>query len=237
MILVTKLIQGRAKWLGMLMVAALLVLGGCGNSQSSSDESSSSSSATSQSSQTNASTQAVQKAKKLIASGEYEQALTTLQDVSAPSTKVKSLISEVKQLIQAESDYKNGNYNSATDSTTTLQKSDINEVQQAAAGLADKITSAKNSDSSSTSSVTSSGSTSSSSNSSSSATTDENSIISKFASAVGYYGKSGYSFTIDGQSGQTYTIEVRKDNQDGSVANLVGIYQYNASTGAVTKTN
>jgi hypothetical protein len=183
---VTKLIQGRAKWFGMLMVAALLVLGGCGNSQSSSDESSSSSSATSQSSQTNASTQAVQKAKKLIASGEYEQALTTLQDVSAPSTKVKSLISEVKQLIQAESDYKNGNYNSATDSTTTLQKSDTNEVQQAAAGLADKITSAKNSDSSSTSSVTSSGSTSSSSNSSSSATTDENSIISKFASAVGY---------------------------------------------------
>lgn len=213
------------------MVAALLVLGGCGNSQTSGDSSSSSSStATSQSSQSNASTQAIKKAKTLIADGEYAQALTTLQDVTSPSTKVKNLISEVKQLIQAESDYKNGNYNSAENSTNTLQKSDTDEVQQAASGLADKISSAKSSSSSATTS---------SQASSTSATSDENqnTVISKFASAVGFYGKSGYSFTIDSQSGQTYTIEVRHDNQDGSVANLVGIYQYNASTGAVNKTN
>lgn len=234
--------------LGVLVVVAGITLSGCGNGNQNSSQSSSTSSSATTSSTSNASTKAVKAAKQLIASGNYEKALTTLQDVASPSAKVNNLISEVKKLIQAESDYKTGRYTSAESSTATLKQSSNDEVSQAANDLAGQIKTAKNSDST-TSSSTSSATTSSTSsnsravtNSSSSTTTtttdeDDNSVIAKFASAIGYYGKSGYGFTITSQSGQNYTIEVRQDNEAGDVANLIGIYHYNSSTGAVSKVN
>ncbi|WP_054726558.1 hypothetical protein [Paucilactobacillus hokkaidonensis] len=86
------------------------------------------------------------------------------------------------------------------------------------------------------SSVANNSSSSSTSSAATTTDTDSNSVVASFARAVGYYGKSGYTFNITGQSGSTYTIEVRQNNQAGDVANLIGIYQYNLSTGAVNKT-
>ena len=65
---------------------------------------------------------------------------------------------------------------------------------------------------------------------------DSNTVISQFASAAKLYGQSDLSFMITAQSGSDYTIEVRQNNAASDSANLVGIYQYNATSGAVSKT-
>lgn len=241
MIFLTRRFNKQVKLVGLFAVALTLILGGCGNSNSQSKNSNDNSTKSSVTSSSNSTTssKAITKARQLIADGDYEQALSTLQGISSPSTKAKNLITDLKKLIQAESDYKNGNYSSAESSTNSLQQSDTTEVSNAAASLSSKIDSAKTSSaaSSSTSGTAAANNASSSTASSTTSDSTNNSVISKFASAIGLYGKSGYGFTIDSQSGSTYTIEVRQNNQANDVANLVGIYQYNSSTGAVTKTN
>ncbi|WP_010623201.1 hypothetical protein ABTQ33_10420 [Paucilactobacillus suebicus] len=237
----SKTVRNQMKIFTVIAIACTLVLSGCGNGKqdSKSSNTSGSNAQTEQSTTKNDAQRIVKKAKKLITAGEYEQALSLLQKIKSPTNQDKRLIKDVKKLIESESDYKNGNYSSAESSTNSLQQSDTTEVSNAAASLSSKIDSAKTSSaaSSSTSGTVAANNASSSTASSTTSDSTNNSVISKFASAIGLYGKSGYGFTIDSQSGSTYTIEVRQNNQANDVANLVGIYQYNSSTGAVTKTN
>ncbi|MCG4778273.1 hypothetical protein L0P10_15420 [Eggerthella lenta] len=51
------------------------------------------------------------------------------------------------------------------------------------------------------------------------------------------FNQSSYGIIPEGKDGDVYTFEVRQNNDDNTVAHLIGIYQYNAATGAVTKIN
>lgn len=61
-------------------------------------------------------------------------------------------------------------------------------------------------------------------------------VISGFANKNGF-NKKGYGIIPVQKNGNTYRFEVRQDNADNSVANMVGIYEYNSSTGSTTKVN
>lgn len=222
---------------GTVTVVSIGVLAGCGNESSSKNTSSSSSSAA----QVSPATKAYKAANKLIKAGKYQQALDKLEATSQKTSKIKGLIANLKTLIQAKEDYSNNNYEEAQSGVDTLNSnsgSSSRELKQEVSSLATKVKQAQDTQSTSSAQGASSSTTASSASSSSSATNSNqtNSIVSSFAKAAGYYGKSGYMFNITGQSGSVYTVEVRQDNQAGDVANLIGIYQYNPTTGAVNKT-
>lgn len=61
-------------------------------------------------------------------------------------------------------------------------------------------------------------------------------VIDAFADKMNF-NDSSYGIIPEGKNGNVYTFEVRQNNDDNSVSHLIGIYQYNAVTGAVTKTN
>ncbi|KIS04162.1 hypothetical protein [Paucilactobacillus wasatchensis] len=215
--------------LGTLTLLSIGVLAGCGSKNTSNNASSSSSSVA----KVSAATKAYNAANKLIKAGKYQQALNKLQAATHQTSKIKGLIANLKTLIAAKEDYGNSNYADAQSGIATLKSNESassTELKQEAATLATKVTQAQKMQSSSSSSAVAS------SGSSSTASSTADSVIPNFAKAAGYYGKSGYQFDVTGQTGSTYTIEVRQNNQAGDVANLVGIYQYNSTTGGVTKT-
>ena len=49
------------------------------------------------------------------------------------------------------------------------------------------------------------------------------------------FGQQGYGIIPVSQNGDVYRFEVRQSNADNTVANLIGIYDYNADTGVVTQ--
>lgn len=122
-------------------------------------------------------------------------------------------------------------------------------MRNAYADLQSKVSSAQGSTSSQTSSSTNnskqtnkqSGSTSAATQQSSSAAnqaaSDETSdnVVQQFANKMGFSGSQGYQIMPTGKTGNVYKFEVRQNNSDNTVANLIGIYQYNSQTGAVTK--
>lgn len=222
--------------LGSFSLLLAVGLAGCGSANQASSSKSDSSSVTS-SSTTAAS--AYKAANKLIDEGKYDAALAKLKD--APQTsKIKGLIKNLKTYMAAKDSYSSQDYDSAQSSINTLKSnanSSSSELQQKVSGLENKVQAAQDTQSTNSSNAASQGTTNSAASSSSaSSATDTNSIIASFAQAAGYYGQSGYSFNITGQSGSTYTIEVRQDNSAGDVANLVGIYSYDSSTGSVSQT-
>ncbi|WP_137597722.1 hypothetical protein [Paucilactobacillus kaifaensis] len=222
--------------MGTLTVVSVGVLAGCGNSSTTQDTSSSNSS----SAKVSPATKAYQAANKLIEAGKYQQALDKLQATSQPTSKIKGLIANLKTLIQAKEDYNNKNYEDAQTGVDTLNDnadSSSRELKQEVSSLAKKVKQAQDTQSTSSTQNTSSNTTATASSSSVAANSDQsNSIVSSFAKAAGYYGKSGYMFNVTGQTGSVYTIEVRQNNDAGDVANLIGIYQYNPTTGSVNKT-
>ena len=52
---------------------------------------------------------------------------------------------------------------------------------------------------------------------------------------MGFTGEKGYSIIPTSANGSVYKLEVRQNNSDNTVSNMIGIYQYNSQTGAVTK--
>lgn len=61
------------------------------------------------------------------------------------------------------------------------------------------------------------------------------SVVEAFANKMGFTGEKGYSIIPTSANGNVYKLEVRQNNSDNTVSNMIGIYQYNSQTGAVTK--
>lgn len=110
--------------------------------------------------------------------------------------------------------------NSSTSSNSAVTTPSQSTTSQAASSQAQATTTPNNNTNTSSTATTT--------------PTDQNTIIGNFAKAAGYYGSSNYSFMVTGQSGSDYTIEVRATDGDSQVQNLVGIFDYNASTNTYT---
>lgn len=61
------------------------------------------------------------------------------------------------------------------------------------------------------------------------------SVVEAFANKMGFTGEKGYSIIPTSANGNVYKLEVRQNNSDNTVSNMIGVYQYNSQTGAVTK--
>lgn len=216
--------------LGAATLTASVLLAACGqqttNSQSASHHSSSATpSAESESSK------AYHSANKLIKQGNYQAAYNKLNNVNHRSQQVSNLSADLAGYLDAKDQYSNGNYDQAANKLTNL-KSSSPAMKSVYTALQNKITNAKKT--SSSNSVASSSASSSSASSQVASSQDSSSAVNNFANKMGFHGN-GYQITPTTKNGNDYRFEVRQNNQDNSVANMVGIYQYNNQTGVATK--
>lgn len=232
---------------GTAALTMSVLLAACGGQQTTANKSSgSSSSSTKPRTAENASTKAYQSANRLIRNHNYQGAYEELNNVNNRSTQAENLNTDLKNYLSAQNAYSNGNYDQAASNLKEL-KSTSPAMKDAYATLQDKITSAKKNSSRLT---TGSGSSASAINSSNAATKSNTSsqavnqavsgetsddVVNRFASKLGFDGAKGYEIIPTAKNGSVYRFEVRRNNQDNSVANMVGIYQYNSQTGAVNK--
>lgn len=228
--------------LGTVTVAAGISLVGCGSSTST--QSSESSSESSQSTtKTTAASKARDQANNQIMSGQYKEALKTLLAVKNPDSQTRSMIKDLQKYLAAQDAYNDQEYDEAVNDLSSVSsnskpmrsafismKNKAKQAQQAASASSSAQSSQANSSSSST--------TASSSSSSSSAAASQTGmdVINAFAAKMNF-NQSSYGIIPEGKDGDVYTFEVRQNNDDNTVAHLIGIYQYNAATGAVTKIN
>ncbi|MQB90729.1 hypothetical protein [Limosilactobacillus reuteri] len=233
---------------GTAAIATIFALAGCGKqSASSSDTSSSSTSSSVRSSESKAS-KAYRTANKLIQNHDYEGAYEQLNQLNDHNAQTEALADDLQSYMDAQRAYENGDYDGAKNKLKS-QKSTSPAMRNAYADLQSKVSSAQGSTSSQTSSSTNnskqtnkqSGSTSAATQQSSSAAnqaasdaTSDN-VVQQFANKMGFSGSQGYQIMPTGKTGNVYKFEVRQNNSDNTVANLIGIYQYNSQTGAVTK--
>ena len=233
---------------GTAAVATIFALAGCGKqSASSSDTSSSSTSSSVRSSESKAS-KAYRTANKLIQNHDYEGAYEQLNQLNDHNAQTEALADDLQSYMDAQKAYENGDYDGAKNKLKS-QKSTSPAMRNAYADLQSKVSSAQGSTSSQTSSSTNnskqtnkqSGSTSAATQQSSSAAnqaasdaTSDN-VVQQFANKMGFSGSQGYQIMPTGKTGNVYKFEVRQNNSDHTVANLIGIYQYKSQTGAVTK--
>lgn len=234
---------------GTAALTMSVLLAACGGQQTTASKSSSSSSSKPRTAE-NTSTKAYRSANRLIRNHNYQGAYEKLNNVNNRSTQAENLNADLKNYLSAQDAYNNGNYDQAAGNLKEL-KSTSPAMKDAYAALQDKITSAKKGNSNSVSSINSSSSPSARVVNSSSVTTkgntgsqaanqavsDETSsdVVNRFANKLGFDGAKGYEIIPTAKNGNIYRFEVRRNNQDNSVANMVGIYQYNSQTGAVTK--
>ena len=227
---------------GTAALAVSLLLAACGQQSTASSPSSSSSSKVRSSE--NESTKAYRSANRLIRNHDYQGAADKLSAVSNRSGQVDKLNTDLQNYMSAKSAYDNGNYDQAAGNLKNL-KSTSPAMRDAYADLQNKITSAKKNVASSSlatsrSSATSTVAKNSSSQSSTAAnatvdsqTSDQ--VVTQFANKMGFIGNKGYEIIPTAKNGSVYRFEVRQNNQDNTVASMIGIYQYNSQTGAVTK--
>lgn len=230
---------------GTAAVATILALAGC-SSQSASDNDTSSTSSSAVSSSTTKSSKAskaYREANRLIENHDYQGAYDQLNSLGdAHTAQTKALASDLQSYLNAQEAYNDGKYSSAQ-SNLKGQKSTSTAMRNAYANLQSKVSSASSATSSSANKVTQAtsssakGTSSTSSSAANQAASDATSdtIVQQFANKMGFDGTQGYQIMPTAQSGNTYTFEVRQKNSDNTVANLIGIYQYNGQTGAVTK--
>ena len=223
---------------GIAALTTSVVLAACGQQTASQQSSHSSSSTPSAESE---STKAYHSAEHLIRQGEYKAASNTLSGVSHSTKQVNNLNDDLRSYMSAEKSYSNGNYDEANDSLSSL-KSNSSAMRGAYNELQNKISNAKKVSSSSCSSAATSSSMTSAANSSSAASQQSTvagqtsiDVVNNFASKMGFANNNGYSITPTAKNGNTYRFEVRQNNKDNTVANMVGIYQYNNQTGVATK--
>ncbi|MGN1280258.1 MAG: hypothetical protein ACI4T4_06165 [Limosilactobacillus sp.] len=229
---------------GTAALAVSLLLAACGQQNTASSPSSSSSSKVRSSE--NESTKAYRSANRLIRNHDYQGAYDKLNAVNNRSGQADKLSVDLENYLNAKSAYDNGNYDQAAGNLKDL-KSTSPAMRDAYADLQNKITSAKkdtysssNSTTSTTKSSASSAITKNSSQSSTAANETVNSqtsdqVVTQFANKMGFVGSKGYEIIPTAKNGSVYRFEVRQNNQDNTVANMVGIYQYNSQSGAVTK--
>lgn len=236
------------KWLmlGTVTVAAGISLVGCGSSTST--QSSESSSESSQSTtKTTAASKARDQANNQIMSGQYKEALKTLLAVKNPDSQTRSMIKDLQKYLAAQDAYNDQEYDEAVNDLSSVSsnskpmrsafismKNKAKQAQQAASASSSAQSSQANSSSSST--TASSSSSSSSAVNSAAASQTGMDVINAFAAKMNF-NQSSYGIIPEGKDGDVYTFEVRQNNDDNTVAHLIGIYQYNAATGAVTKIN
>lgn len=232
--------------LGTVTVAAGISLVGCGNSTST--KSSESSSESSQSTtKTTAASKACDQANNQIMSGQYKEALKTLLAVKNPDSQTRSMIKDLQKYLAAQDAYNDQEYDEAVNDLSSVSsnskpmrsafismKNKAKQAQQAASASSSAQSSQANSSSSST--AASSSSSSSSAVNSAAASQTGIDVINAFAAKMNF-NQSSYGIIPEGKDGDVYTFEVRQNNDDNTVAHLIGIYQYNAATGAVTKIN
>lgn len=232
--------------LGTVTVAAGISLVGCGSSTST--QSSESSSESSQSTtKTTAASKARDQANNQIMSGQYKVALKTLLAVKNPDSQTRSMIKDLQKYLAAQDAYNDQEYDEAVNDLSSVSsnskpmrsafismKNKAKQAQQAASASSSAQSSQANSSSSST--AASSSSSSSSAVNSAAASQTGMDVINAFAAKMNF-NQSSYGIIPEGKDGDVYTFEVRQNNDDNTVAHLIGIYQYNAATGAVTKIN
>lgn len=232
--------------LGTVTVAAGISLVGCGSSTST--QSSESSSESSQSTtKTTAASKARDQANNQIMSGQYKEALKTLLAVKNPDSQTRSMIKDLQKYLAAQDAYNDQEYDEAVNDLSSVSsnskpmrsafismKNKAKQAQQAASASSSAQSSQANSSSSST--MASSSSSSSSAVNSAAASQTGIDVINAFAAKMNF-NQSSYGIIPEGKDGDVYTFEVRQNNDDNTVAHLIGIYQYNATTGAVTKIN
>jgi hypothetical protein len=232
--------------LGTVTVAAGISLVGCGSSTST--QSSESSSESSQSTtKTTAASKARDQANNQIMSGQYKEALKTLLAVKNPDSQTRSMIKDLQKYLAAQDAYNDQEYDEAVNDLSSVSsnskpmrsafismKNKAKQAQQAASASSSAQSSQANSSSSST--MASSSSSSSSAFNSAAASQTGMDVINAFAAKMNF-NQSSYGIIPEGKDGDVYTFEVRQNNDDNTVAHLIGIYQYNAATGAVTKIN
>lgn len=214
---------------GSAALAIALTLAGCGHHDTTTTESSSSSVRSAKTASTSKQSSAYWSANKLIQNEDYQGAYDRLNSANNRSTQEDNLATDLQNYMSARNAYRSGNYTTAA-ATLKEQKSASPEMRKANKKLQKQI--AKAQDSSSSSSVAGN-KTSSTSQSSTDQTNDD--VVVAFANKMGFSGDKGYQIVQTDKSGNTYKFEVRRSNGDNTVANLVGIYQYNNQTGAVTK--
>lgn len=232
--------------LGTVTVAAGISLVGCGSSTStqSSEPSSESSQSTTK---TTAASKARDQANNQIMSGQYKEALKTLLAVKNPDSQTRSMIKDLQKYLAAQDAYNDQEYDEAVNDLSSVSsnskpmrsafismKNKAKQAQQAASASSSAQSSQANSSSSST--TASSSSSSSSAVNSAAASQTGMDVINAFAAKMNF-NQSSYGIIPEGKDGDVYTFEVRQNNDDNTVAHLIGIYQYNAATGAVTKIN
>lgn len=232
--------------LGTVTVAAGISLVGCGSSTST--QSSESSSESSQSTtKTTAASKARDQANNQIMSGQYKEALKTLLAVKNPDSQTRSMIKDLQKYLAAQDAYNDQEYDEAINDLSSVSsnskpmrsafismKNKAKQAQQAASASSSAQSSQANSSSSSM--MASSSSSSSSAVNSAAASQTGMDVINAFAAKMNF-NQSSYGIIPEGKDGDVYTFEVRQNNDDNTVAHLIGIYQYNAATGAVTKIN
>lgn len=235
--------------LGTVTVAAGISLVGCGSSTST--QSSESSSESSQSTtKTTAASKARDQANNQIMSGQYKEALKTLLAVKNPDSQTRSMIKDLQKYLAAQDAYNDQEYDEAVNDLSSVSSNSkpmrsafismknkakqAQQAQQAASASSSAQSSQANSSSSST--TASSSSSSSSAVNSAAASQTGMDVINAFAAKMNF-NQSSYGIIPEGKDGDVYTFEVRQNNDDNTVAHLIGIYQYNAATGAVTKIN
>lgn len=232
--------------LGTVTVAAGISLVGCGSSTST--QSSESSSESSQSTtKTTAASKARDQANNQIMSGQYKEALKTLLAVKNPDSQTRSMIKDLQKYLAAQDAYNDQEYDEAVNDLSSVSsnskpmrsafismKNKAKQAQQAASASSSAQSSQANSSSSSTTASYSSSSSSAVNSAAASQTGMD--VINAFAAKMNF-NQSSYGIIPEGKDGDVYTFEVRQNNDDNTVAHLIGIYQYNAATGAVTKIN
>lgn len=247
---------------GVATLTASIMLVGCGQQSATSSESSHSSSSVARSSESK-SAKAYRAANRLIRKHDYQGAYERLNSVNNRSKQAENLNNDLQNYLAAQDSYNNGDYDKAASNLKNL-KSTSPAMRNAYVALQNQITSAKKGNSSSSSAVVASSSDTSSSassaasrkaanNSSTTATTNSSNsssttanqaaanqtssdVVVSFANKMGFSGK-GYEIIPTAKNNNVYRFEVRRNNADNTVANMVGIYQYNSQTGAVTKLN
>ncbi|MGM9907859.1 hypothetical protein [Limosilactobacillus sp.] len=220
---------------GIAALTTSVVLAACGQQTASQQSSHSSSSTPSAESE---STRAYHSAEHLIRQGEYKAASNTLSGVSHSTKQVNNLNDDLRSYMSAEKSYSNGNYDEANNSLSSL-KSNSSAMRGAYNELQNKISNAEkvssSSSSATSSSMTSAANSSSAASQSTVAGQTSTDVVNNFASKMGFANNNGYSITPTAKNGNTYRFEVRQNNKDNTVANMVGIYQYNNQTGVATK--
>ena len=211
---------------GAAALTLVLTLAGCGNSQSASSTKSSSANSSTQSSE-NDSTKAVRSANRSIRNNNFQAAYDNLNNTSNRSNEANNLKDDLQNYLTAKRAYDNGDYQAPSNSLKPL-KSTSTAMRDAYTTLQSKINKKQNAK------ATSSSSSQRIANQQASDKTSD-SVVEAFANKMGFTGEKGYSIIPTSANGSVYKLEVRQNNSDNTVSNMIGIYQYNSQTGAVTK--